>query len=167
MSRFCHSRMSAPMPPRGARSPYIAAKARTSSRTLRIRGSRRDPCSPSILRQAQDEDRALDRVRSLWGSKKALTPSLSKGEGRLGMFLQTLDDRHIGEAAAFAHRLQAPLLVAVFECIQKCRHQLGAAGAERMAERNGAAIDVQMLRIRAVLLQPGDGNRRERLVDLE
>src|ERR1700709_2093583 len=84
-----------------------------------------------------------------------------------GWKLKAFDDRHVGETAAFAHRLQAPLLVAVLERIQKRRHQLGAGGAERVAERDGAAMDVEARRIGAGVLEPRHGHRREGFVDLE
>src|SRR5215813_13843510 len=63
--------------------------------------------------------------------------------------LHPLHDRHIGHAAAFAHGLQAVALVALFQCVHQRRHQLGAGAAERMAERDRAAVDIEPVGIGA------------------
>ena len=47
------------------------------------------------------------------------------------------------------------------------RRQLGARAAQRMAERDGAAVDVQPFRIDRQLLQAREHLRRERLVELD
>src|SRR4051812_47910718 len=54
--------------------------------------------------------------------------------------LQTLDDRHVGLTAAFAHRLQAIAAAGALELVQQRRHQAGAGGSERMAEGDGATV---------------------------
>src|SRR6266446_2557397 len=81
--------------------------------------------------------------------------------------LQPLHDRHIGHAAALAHGLQAVALVALLERVDQRGHQLGAGTAERMAERDGAAIDVEPCGVRAGGLQPRRRDRCKGLVDLE
>src|SRR5690606_19801507 len=43
----------------------------------------------------------------------------------------------------------------------------GAGGAERVAEGDGAAVDVDLLGVDAALLLPGEHDRGEGLVDLE
>jgi hypothetical protein len=60
----------------------------------------------------------------------------------LGGALKRLYNRHIGDAAAFAHGLQSETLAASAQRMDQGSHQLGAAGAQRMAERDGAAVDV-------------------------
>src|SRR5690606_6656966 len=84
-----------------------------------------------------------------------------------GCLSETLDDRHVGHAAAFAHGLQTPALAAVLQGVDERGHQLGARGAQRVAEGDGAAVDVQLVRVRAGGVQPGHRHRREGLVDLE
>src|SRR5262245_36514726 len=77
-----------------------------------------------------------------------------------------LDDRHIGDAAAFAHRLQAKALAARAQPMDHSRHQLGPARAERMAKRNRAAIDVEPFGIGTDLLEPSQRYRSKRLIHL-
>ena len=45
--------------------------------------------------------------------------------------------------------------------------QLGARGAERVAEGDGAAVDVDLVHVGVVLLLPGQHDRGEGLVDLD
>src|SRR3546814_3466463 len=45
------------------------------------------------------------------------------------------------------------------------RHQLGARGAERVAERDRAAMLVEPRMVAAEILEPGERHRREGLVD--
>src|SRR5947209_11110119 len=63
------------------------------------------------------------------------------------LFLQPLHDRHVRHAAAFAHGLEAVALAALMQRVDQRRHQLGAGAAEGMTERDGAAVDVETLRI--------------------
>src|SRR5258708_2953179 len=84
-----------------------------------------------------------------------------------GRSLEQLDDRDVGQAAAFAHGLQAPLLVAGLQRVEKRGHQLRARRAQRVAKRDGAAVDVELGRVRARGLQPGHRHRGEGLVHLE
>jgi MFS family permease len=82
--------------------------------------------------------------------------------------LQPLDDGHVGHAAAFAHRLQAVALAALLQRVHQRGHQLGARAAQRMPQRNRAAIDVEPRPDRPpTSLQPGHRHRGEGLVDLE
>src|SRR6266446_4405564 len=67
---------------------------------------------------------------------------------------QSLNNRHIRHAAAFAHGLQSVALVLLLQRIHQGGHQLGAGAAQRMAERDGAAIDVEPRGVRAGGLQP-------------
>src|SRR5216684_3418910 len=83
------------------------------------------------------------------------------------LFSQPFHDRHIGHATTFAHCLQAVALVALLERVDQRGHQLGAGAAQGMAERNGAAIDVEFCRVRAGGLEPRRRHRSKGLVDLE
>ena len=64
----------------------------------------------------------------------------------------------------FTHGLQAILLAAGAQGMDQRGHQLGARSAKWVAERDGAAIDVQLRRVCAVMLQPGNRNGREGFV---
>src|SRR3546814_5815644 len=77
-----------------------------------------------------------------------------------------LDDGNVGLTAAFAHRLQAVFAAGRIEHAEQGRHQLGAAGAERVAERDRAAMLVEPRMIAAEILQPRERHGRERLIDL-
>src|SRR3546814_3640495 len=77
-------------------------------------------------------------IPSVCGALDPGTPACA-GAGKSGVtgsWLQPLDDRDVGDAAAFAHRLQAIAAAAFAQRMDQRRHQLGAAGAERVAERD-------------------------------
>src|SRR5215211_4424196 len=78
-----------------------------------------------------------------------------------------LDDRGVGQSAALAHDLQPVPATGSLELVQQRRHQLRARRAERVPERDRAAIHVGLGEVGAVLLLPGEDHRSERLVDLE
>ncbi len=81
--------------------------------------------------------------------------------------LEPLDDRDVGGAAALAHRLQPVATAGAFQLVEHGGEQLGAGGAERMTERDGATVGIDPLRVRLDLLEPSQHHRRERLVDLD
>ena len=58
-------------------------------------------------------------------------------------------------------------LVAALELVEGGGDQAGAGGADGVAERDGAAVDVDEVQVDVVLAGPGEHHRRERLVDLE
>src|SRR3546814_11779357 len=58
---------------------------------------------------------------------------------------QPLDDRHLRHTAAFAHRLHAIATVRAFQLMQQRRPQLHTGGAERMRQRDRAAVAVGLL----------------------
>ena len=68
---------------------------------------------------------------------------------------QSLDDGRVGHAAALAHRLQPIATAALFECVNECGHDAGTARTERVADRDGATIDVGLGQIRASICSPG------------
>src|SRR3954471_22190441 len=80
---------------------------------------------------------------------------------------QALDDRGVGHAAALAHRLETPAAAGALELVEQGGHQPATRAAERVPERDRAAIHVHLLHVRAVLLLPGQDDGRERLVDLD
>src|ERR1700692_4647054 len=67
---------------------------------------------------------------------------------------ESLEDRGVGLAAALAHGLQAVPAAAALQLVPQLGGQDGAGGAERVAERDRAAVDVRLLRRRAGLLLP-------------
>src|SRR5258706_8007034 len=71
-----------------------------------------------------------------------------------------------GVAAAEAKGDDAALRVAANHFVDQRREDAGAAGADGMAERNGAAVHVDARGIDAELAHHGDGLYREGLVQL-
>src|SRR5262249_62086254 len=81
--------------------------------------------------------------------------------------LQPFDDRRDPLTEADAHRLQTKALVGPLEVVQQRGHELGAGAAERMTERDGAAVDVDAAHVWMQLALPRQDDRRERLADLD
>ena len=55
---------------------------------------------------------------------------------------ETLDDGGVGHPADLAHRLQPVATPALFERLYQCRHDAGTTSAQRVADGDGAAVDV-------------------------
>src|SRR5581483_5743823 len=70
-------------------------------------------------------------------------------------------------AGADAHGRQAELRLAVLHGVNERRGDAGAAGAERVADGDGAAAHVHLLRAQLQQLHHRQRLRRERLVDLD
>ena len=77
---------------------------------------------------------------------------------------QALHDHGHALAAADAHRLEAERLARVLEPVEQRGHDAGAGLAERVAEGDGAALDVELVPADAEVLGRGDrpGRRRPR-----
>src|SRR3954452_16277866 len=80
---------------------------------------------------------------------------------------EQLEDRGVGLTAALAHGLQPVADAVVAHVVHQRRHQPRAGAAERMAERDRAAVGVERLGVGAEVVQPGQRHRGEGLVDLE
>src|SRR5262245_33067226 len=78
-----------------------------------------------------------------------------------------LEDHRDALAAADAGRRAAELLAAHLEFADQRQQQARAGGAERMAERDRAAVDVALVAVELELLLATEVLRRERLVDLD
>ena len=74
---------------------------------------------------------------------------------RRSRLTQTLDDRGVGHAAALAHRLQPVPPATLLEGVDQCGHDASAAGAQRVADGDGAAVDIGLTEIRAGVGSPG------------
>src|SRR6476620_9623074 len=72
-----------------------------------------------------------------------------------------------GFAATNAQRRDPAPEISRFECLQQRDDQARAGGADRMAERAGAAIDVELVSIDAEVALRRHRDDRKRLVDLE
>src|SRR5438477_12360700 len=70
-------------------------------------------------------------------------------------------------AAADAQRRQALFRVAPLHLVQQRDEDPGARGADRVAERDRAAIDVELLGVEAEFLADRTGLRREGFVGLD
>src|SRR4029078_3300278 len=73
----------------------------------------------------------------------------------------------VARPAALAHGLEAVAAAGAFELAEEGGHEPGAGGTERVAERDGAPVDVDAREVAARLLLPREDDRRERLVDLD
>src|SRR5256885_2981904 len=132
--------------------------------------------SPSLSKESQARRSRSISQRQCFartcGSMRSIVPPL-------GAF----DEHRAAEAAADADRRHAALLPGALQCFQQMQHDARARGADRVAERDGAAVDVQPVLIElaeraieakllaAVLLVFPGGEAaehlcRERLVDL-
>ena len=69
--------------------------------------------------------------------------------------------------ATFAHRLEAVSTAGALELVEQRDHEAGAGRAERVPERDRAAVDVDLLVFEVGLAQPRHRHRGERLVDLD
>src|SRR3954452_17974991 len=79
----------------------------------------------------------------------------------------TLDGDGGGFAAADAQRRDAAFQIMRFQRVQQRHDQPRAGGADRMAERAGAAIDVQSVTGNAEVALRSHCDYRKSLVDLE
>jgi hypothetical protein len=66
----------------------------------------------------------------------------ASGIGRRSRLAQPLDDGGVGHAAALAHRLQTVTGAALFQGVDERRHDAGTAGAQRVTDGDGAAVNV-------------------------
>ena len=71
------------------------------------------------------------------------------------MALEAFDDGGVGHAAALTHRLQPVAAAALLQRVDHRRHDSCAAGAQRVADRDGTAVDVRLGQIGAGVVSPG------------
>src|SRR3954449_3948762 len=80
---------------------------------------------------------------------------------------EPLDDRHVRLPPAFTHRLHPVPPTGPLELVEQRGHEPHAGGTERVAERDGAAVDVHLVEVGAGLLLPGEHDGCEGFVDLD
>src|SRR5579859_6661097 len=81
--------------------------------------------------------------------------------------LDALEDRRDPLAAADAERREAVLALALAELGDEREREACARRAQRMAERDRAAVHVRLVPVEAEVLLDGEVLRRERFVDLD
>src|SRR3954465_673665 len=81
-------------------------------------------------------------------------------------FCLTLNGEGDAHAAAYAQRCKPPLGVALLHFVKQRDQDAAARGADRMAEGDGAAIDVDLARVPTHLAVHSYSLRGERFVDL-
>src|SRR5450631_979887 len=88
---------------------------------------------------------------------------------RFGILVQLLDRHRDALADADAHGRKRAFAAALLHAVHRGQRQPRAAHAERMAERNGAAMRVDEIGIvlDAELAQTRNPLRRERLIELD
>ena len=159
-----------------------------ADRRLRARpaGVERSPCSTSSRPSratpiAGSASCAADRAAwpgsatSTPCSPRRRTPSdgARRGDPRRArrrarrLILDALDDRRDPLAHPDAHRGQAVAAAGPAQLVDQHRDQAAAAHPERMAERDRAAVDVDLGRVEAELVDADDRLRGERLVELD
>src|SRR5438132_2386868 len=84
--------------------------------------------------------------------------------------VQAFDDRRVGHAPTFAHRLESVAAATALKFVQQGGHEPGTGGAERVAEGDGAPVGIHPLLEPGVVdpenLLPPEHDRGEGLVDL-
>ena len=78
-----------------------------------------------------------------------------------------LEQPRRAHAAADAHRHESRSAAALAELVDELRRELRARGAERVTERDRAAVDVHLLLIEPEIAHDRDDLRGERLVELD
>src|SRR4029079_11496991 len=81
--------------------------------------------------------------------------------------LATLEEGRLALAHADAHRRDAVATAAAAQLVEEGDDQPGAAHPQRMAERDRAAVDVDLFRVEPELTDHGEALRGERLVQLD
>src|SRR5579884_2926758 len=84
-----------------------------------------------------------------------------------GASLEPLDDGGDALAAADAEGGEAEPLVEHFQVVDEVGDEAAAAGAERVAQRDGAAVGIELTLVNAELADDGDALRGEGLVQLD
>ena len=69
-------------------------------------------------------------------------------------YLERFNNGDVGDAATFAHRLQAPSLATGMQSMHKRSHKLCTCRAQWVAQRDGSSIDVELVWISTCVLQP-------------
>src|SRR6195952_1038864 len=113
------------------------------------------------------------RLCSILGWAKRSAPTVVKMVGTAQTrlcppyVLDAFDDRRRAHAAADAQGHQRGRLVGAFELVEHGAEDHGAGGAERMAERDRAAVDVDLRRIDLECLHVAQHHRGKGLVEFE
>jgi len=95
---------------------------------------------------------------------RALPPILRQApplRSRRAIWLKAFDDGHVCQAARLAHGLEAKALAPRAKRMNQGGHQACSGGAKGMAQRDGATVDVQALRIGPRVFEPCKGNAGE------
>ena len=79
---------------------------------------------------------------------------------------EALEDQRVRHAPGLAHGLQTVPAAGRLQLVEQRGEQPHSRGPERVAEGNGAAAGVDQGRVHVELGEPGQRDRRERLVDL-
>src|SRR3974390_3788357 len=108
--------------------------------------------------------RALSRSGRLRRSRG--TPGAGGSTSRTPAISDPFDDGGGPHAAPGAHRHQAGGEVASFQLVENGPAEHGTGGADRVAQRNGAAVDVHRLGVEIEVTHGLERHRGERLVDL-
>src|SRR5215212_3407198 len=101
------------------------------------------------------------------GKAAALQKSNVRSMSLTSAGLNTLDDHRNPLPSADARGGEAVALLAAAQLVENRQQEARAGGAERMAERDRAAVDVQLLLVDVELFRDREDLSRERFVDLD
>src|SRR5882724_4258511 len=167
ISRACPAVVPAKMwtsaPPQNSGPSACRTRARASSLTARWMA----PSSPALSSMVKVLAGGLAIVTTAISPDFSYLVSImmlrSAGPARLEAF----QDGRVGQAACFAHGLQGQAGAPCVHGMDQGGHQPGSAGPERMADGDGAAVDVDLVQADAGFALPGQHDAGERLVHLE
>src|SRR5688500_10650953 len=123
--------------------------------------SRRAGCASST----SEISRATARGEPALADSTRAGTSTVRGAKRSG--LGHADDEGVALAPATAQRGRADPAAATAQLEAQVQRETGARHADRVPERDGAAVDVDLVQVQPELLGRGQPDRGERLVDLD
>src|ERR1700733_46055 len=87
--------------------------------------------------------------------------------GTINNSSHSLENGSGSEPSAAAHRYQRQGGIPALELVQRCRDEPAPRGPDRVAQGDGAAVDVHLVPVDAMSLLPGAHHGGECLIDLE
>ena len=160
---------------RGLADPGRAGDARRPGRGRCAGPARRSPRAARRLvldqgDQPGDGARASPpraRLDEVGDRRPAARGAAASGRSSAGSGLRDTDDQGVALAAAAAQRSRTDAAAATLQLEREVQDDAGAGHADRVAERDGAAVDVDLVVGEAELAGRGDADGGEGLVELD
>src|SRR5437764_643646 len=120
--------------PFGCAAPSARSAPRSSSSAWREKVLADSPCLSKVSQASRTRSISQRQCfSSTCGSMRSIAPPL-----------ESFDQHRAAEAAADADRCHAALASGAFQCLQQMQHDARARRTDRVAERDRAAIDVEL-----------------------